>query len=404
MKRITLLLLFLAVLAAVPRSALAACPGISTCKLSTCPTGAIQVTPGHSIQAVINSAANGAKICVRPGTYVGNLNFMGKPISLIAANGPGVTFLKGTGTGTVVTFNHFEGADSVLDGFTVTNGKAAFGGGVSIVNASPTLRNLAINHNMATGGTYSRGGGASVSGATAKPSITCVQFAFNQATYAGGALVTSAFADPYLRNTDFEQNTAPYGGAIAAYNSGRLDLGTSSFFSNQATGDGGAIHTGVAYGNVLVRNCWFKGNKANGNGGAVWIPAGLAQIVNCTFDGNQASVGGGLAAGFGGMADVASTLFVNNQTLGGGSSTLVNTSPASNTSVVNHYNGFFANTGGDYLGTYGDLGPLTLDPQIGTSCCPAAGSPAIRAGIPDYLFNNVSGSRNDMGACGGPAI
>jgi predicted outer membrane repeat protein len=403
MKRIVLVLPPLAMLAMLAQPAFAACPGIATCQLSKCPTGAIPVNPGQSIQTVINRAANGAKICVKPGTYTANLNFMGKPITLIASGGPGVTFLKGTGAGSVVTFNHFEGADSVLDGFTVTNGKAAFGGGISITNASPTLRNLAINHNMATGGNFSRGGGAFVSGPTAKPSITCVQFAFNQATYAGGALASAAFADPYLRTDDFEQNTAPYGGAIAAFGNGRLDLGTSSFFSNQASGDGGAIHTGVAYGNVLVRNCWFEGNKANGNGGGIWIPAGLAQVVNCTFDKNQAGVGAGIAAGFGGMADVASSLFVSNQTTGGGSATLVNTSPSSNTSVVNHYNGFFGNTGGDYLGTYGDLSPLLLDPQL-VSCCPAASSPAIGAGIPDFLFDNVGGTRNDIGACGGPAI
>src|SRR4029077_16849134 len=97
----------------------------------------------------------------------------------------------------------------------------------------PTLRNLAINHNMATGGAYSRGGGLSVGGATAKPSITCVQLAFNQATYAGGGMVSSGFADPYLRNTDFEQNTAPYGGAIAVYNSGRVAPRTSSVLFDQ---------------------------------------------------------------------------------------------------------------------------------------------------------------------------
>ncbi len=403
MKRVLLSLLTLAALTlAQPVSA--ACPGVSTCRLSTCPTGATQVGPGQSIQAAINAAANGAKICVKAGTYTANLNFMGKPITLVSAGGPNVTILKGTGAGTVMTFNHFEGADSVLDGFTITNGKASFGGGISITNASPTLRNLIVKNNMATGGSYSRGGGASVSGPTAKPSITCVQLAFNQATYAGGGMVIAAFADPYLRNDDFEQNTAPYGGAIAAYNSGRLDVGTTSFFTNQASGDGGAIHAGVVYGNVLVRNCWFKGNKAGGNGGAMWVPAGLAQVVNCTFDGNQAAVGGGIAAGFGGMTDVASTLFVNNKTTSGGSATLVNTAPSGNTSVVNHYNGFFGNVGGDYLSTYGDLSPLLLDPQIGTSCCPAAGSPAIGAGIPDYLLDNVSGTRNDMGACGGPAI
>jgi hypothetical protein len=125
----------------------------------------------------------------------------------------------------------------------------------------------------------------------------------------------------------------------------------------------------------------------------------LAQVVNCTFDGNRALTGGAVAAGLGGMVDVAGTLFVNNH-----GAALVNTAPGSNTAVVNHYNGFFGNTGGDYLSTYGDLSPLLLDPQLST-CCPAPGSPAIGAGIPDYLFNNAyNGLRNDMGACGGPSI
>ena len=106
--------------------------------------------------------------------------------------------------------------------------------------------------------------------------------------------------------------------------------------------------------------------------------------------------------------NVASTLFVRNKTTNVSSATLVNAS-GSNTSVVNHYNGFFGNTGGgNFLSTYGDKGLLIVgsggpDP-LGSSCCPAAGSAAINAGIPDSLFNDPNGSRNDMGACGGPAL
>jgi predicted outer membrane repeat protein len=225
----------------------------------------------------------------------------------------------------------------------------------------------------------------------------------NQADFAGGGLATLYSAGPYLRNDSFEGNSAGYGGGIAAHFSGRLDVAATAFLANQAFNDGGGIHTGTPYGNVLVRNCWLKGNKAGGYGGGMWVPAGLAEVVNSTFDGNQASYGGGIAAGYGSMANVASTLFVNNQTTGGSSAALVNTDPGSNTSVVSHYNGFFGNTGGNYLGTYGNLSPLLLDPQLVT-CCPGPASPALSAGIPNYHFDNVSGTRNDMGACGGPAI
>ncbi len=401
--RSILLLLTLAIVVTLAQPAMAACPGISTCRLSTCPTGATIVAPGKSIQTAINAAANGATICVRPGTYTANLNFMGKPITLVSSGGPNVTILKGTGAGTVVTFNHFEGGDSVLDGFTVTNGKAMNGGGLAITKASPTVRNCIIKNNMATGGSFSRGGGAYVAGPNARPSITCVQLAFNQATYGGGGLASVGSADPYLRTDDFEQNTAPYGGGIAVHSNGRLDVGTTSFISNQATVDGGGIHSGTTYGNALVRNCWFKGNKANGNGGGMWVPAGLAQVANCTFDGNQAATGGGVAAGFGSMVDVGSSIFVNNS----GNAALVNTSTA-DTSVVDYFNDYFGNAGSPpNVGTY-DQGILLLNPQLGTgsaACCPVSGSPVLGAGNPDLHFNNSSnGQRNDMGACGGPAI
>ena len=75
--------------------------------------------------------------------------------------------------------------------------------------------------------------------------------------------------------------------------------------------------------------------------------------------------------------------------------------PASNTVLVNHYNAFFGNAGGDFSGTVDDQGLLFADPGLGGSCYPTAGA-AIDAGIPDYLFNDIDGTTNDMGACGGP--
>lgn len=388
---------FLAIVltAFVARPALGACPGTTGCTISQgCPAGAIIVNPGTSIQAKINTAPDGAKICVKPGTYRGRLDFKGKRITLVSSNGPIVTILNGGGRGPVVTFKKSEAADSVLNGFTIQNGRAKSGGGILIQNASPTIQNSIIRNNTATGDSYSRGGGLWVSGTSAKPLITCVQFLNNRADFGGGGLATTGFADPTLRSILFQGNTAPYGGAIAAHHNGRLDVGTTAFFSNQASVDGGGIHAGTAYGNVLVRQSWFKENTAVNMGGAMWVPAGFAHVINATFDGNQASNGSGVAAGYGGMVDVASSIFVNHSS----SPALLNTDP--NSSLVNHYNAFFANSG-DFQATYGDLGLVFGDPLLGGSCCPGAGSPAIDAGVPSHIFNDADTTRNNMGACGG---
>jgi hypothetical protein len=401
--RKTLVLFVLVLAGAWARPSLAACPGTSACVYNQgCPRGSKQVKPGQSIQKAIKAApCTGATICVLPGTYTELINFLGKPINLVSSGGPLVTFLNGGGSGSVVTFASAEGKDSILNGFTIRNGKAGYGAGIYIKEASPTIRNSILSGNTATG-TYGRGGGIGVIGAQAHPIINCTQFLRNTSSYEGGGLESTYSANPYLRSDLFEGNTAPYGAAIGVHVSGRLDLGWTQLLANQASVDGGGIHAGVPYGNVLVRQTWFKSNKAGNYGGGMWVAAGLADVINSTFDSNQAAQGGGIAAGYGSMVSVASTLFVRNATTGGGSATLVN-AQGSNTSVVNHYNGFFGNTGGDYLGTYGDLGLLLLDPQL-NACCPASTSPAINAGIPDFHFNDPNGSRNDMGACGGPDL
>ncbi len=401
MRRIFVLCI-LVIAAAWPRPALAVCPGISACVVNRgCPAGSIQVRPGQSIQSAVNAARPGATLCVLPGTYRGPINFAGKPIRLVSSGGPFVTFLDGGGTGRVVTFITAEGLDSVLEGFTIQNGRGPGAGGIYIRGASPTLRNNVVTRNRAIG-EFGRGGGIGVQGPQASPAITCNVFLDNLASYAGGGLASSYSAAPYLRSNLFQNNRAQYGGAISLSYSGRLDLGWTELTANRATGDGGGIHAGVPAGNVLVRQSWFRGNTAGGQGGGMWVPAGLAEVVNSTFDGNRAADGGGIAAGHGSLVSVANTLFVRNVTSSASSATLVNVHP-SDSSVVNDFNGFFGNTGSDFASTYGNQGLVQL-PSFGSSCCPAAGSPALDAGTPVLHSNDADGSRNDLGACGGPAL
>ena len=73
-----------------------------------------------TIQGAISDplVMNGDTVIVRPGTYVENINFLGKAITLVSEQGPEYTFIDGGQAGSVVTFTNNEGLDSVLDGFT----------------------------------------------------------------------------------------------------------------------------------------------------------------------------------------------------------------------------------------------------------------------------------------------
>ena len=109
--------------------------------------------PDHysTIQGAINAAANGDEIIVRPGTYVENISFLGKAITLISEQGAAVTTISGGQALPVIILNSGEGPNSIIDGFTVTNGDAADGGGIYCYYSSPTISNNIITGNKASG-------------------------------------------------------------------------------------------------------------------------------------------------------------------------------------------------------------------------------------------------------------
>ena len=91
-------------------------------------------TPFETIQAGINAASDGDTVLVQPGTYVENINFNGKNIvvgSLTLTTGDtsyvSSTIIDGNQSGSVVTFNSGENSNSVLTGFTITNGNGTYG-------------------------------------------------------------------------------------------------------------------------------------------------------------------------------------------------------------------------------------------------------------------------------------
>ena len=138
------------------------------------------------IQYGINAAAAGDTVLVAAGTYVENINFDGKNISIIGS-GRETTIIDGDSSGTVVSFSNGEDSTAVLTGFTIKNGLEEFdGGGVQIYDSGPTLTNLLITDNTALGhggGIYFRIGSDST-GLT--PTLDNVLISSNTAEGDGG--------------------------------------------------------------------------------------------------------------------------------------------------------------------------------------------------------------------------
>lgn len=104
-----------------------------------------------NIQEAIDAAANGDTVLVAPGTYFENIDFLGKSITVMSSDGADVTIMDGNYTASVATFQSGEGLDSVLDGFTLTNGlgnddpvNGSAGGGVYCFQSSPLITKCTI--------------------------------------------------------------------------------------------------------------------------------------------------------------------------------------------------------------------------------------------------------------------
>ena len=130
---------------------------VSTCLFSTI----INVPDDQpTIQAGIDVAIDADTVLVQPGTYVENINYNGKNITIASlflttqdTTYISQTIIDGNQNGTVVSFENGETMGAVLTGFTITNGS---GGGISCVyNSYPRLENLVIIGNYAE---YNGGG------------------------------------------------------------------------------------------------------------------------------------------------------------------------------------------------------------------------------------------------------
>ncbi|HUU85065.1 MAG TPA: right-handed parallel beta-helix repeat-containing protein [Phycisphaerae bacterium] len=189
--------------------------------------------PYNTVQEGINAAAGGDTVEVAEGTYVENIDFNGKAITVRSADpdDPTVvaaTILDGNQAGSVVTFQNGEGPDSVLRGLTIRGGQNWAGGGIYCWAASPTITQNTITDNSAEWG----GGGifcVDPSSPLIENNIIRDNVAENEYGWGtgGGIYCTSWFGEsstPTIRDNIIENNVASYsGGGIGC--EGNLQVG-----------------------------------------------------------------------------------------------------------------------------------------------------------------------------------
>ena len=218
-----------------------------------------------TIQQCIDVAEGGDTCLVSPGTYVENINFIGKEIEVRSEQGAGVTVIDGNRAGSVVTFDSMEGEEAVLDGFTIRNGDADHGGGILCASISnPTIVNCTITRNRAVGG----GGILCVYGSD--PLIANCTIKDNHAVdEGGGGGIVCWVASPTIVNCTITDNTAAYcGGGVFCQDSGNPEIVHCTIASNRAD-HGGGIYCCFSS-SPTITNSILWGNRA-WKGAEIWV-------------------------------------------------------------------------------------------------------------------------------------
>jgi hypothetical protein len=240
-----------------------------------------------SIQTGIDSASVGDTVLVQPGTYVENINYNGKNITvaslfLTTADTSYIsqTMIDGDSITCVVNFVNGENSKAVLMGFSITNGLDYNGGGINCLNSSPSLDHLKIFNNLGK-----HGGGISV--VFSDPMLQMIEIYNNTALAYGGGLYV-AFSEATIEDVIISNNTAEggagmhcyeasptmkrlliadndasiFGGGFLCYYCSSPSVENVTITRNQCPGYGAGVYTGN-YSYAHFNNCIISDNIGN---------------------------------------------------------------------------------------------------------------------------------------------
>lgn len=295
-----------------------------------------------NIQDAITASDDGDTVIVKPGTYVENVEFLGRAITVKSEMGPAATIINGSQSGSVISFKNAETTSSVLEGFTITNGSNC---GIFCRLSSPT-----ISHNVILGNTADYGGGIECS-QSSSPTIMKNTISGNTANSYGGGIDCYELSSPIIINNTISGNTADKdGGGIYCLEISSPMITGNTISENTANRGGGGIHcwgnsSPVITDNSIVENisylfgggiaCWegsspiilrntISHNKTADRGGGIFTNNGSPTITNNFICGNLVfptsnyGYGGGLYCKDGSPTITNNIIAGNDSNSGGG--------------------------------------------------------------------------------------
>jgi hypothetical protein len=366
--------------------------------------------PGHhpTIQAAIDAASSGDVVLVAPGTYLENIDFKGKAITVKSADGPAVTLIDGGNPvdpkkASVVTFATGEGPDSVLKGFTITHGlgtelpeantagggiyckassptvtgniikanevkgawnaatkqQPGLGGGIYCENASPVIMNNTVSHNAAT----DKGYGGGISGIQSTPTLSdniielnVVVGKYSPSTVARGGGLYFEDSTPEIQDNSISMNTAQYGGGagICFIDSSGVLKGNLIAINTAVSskyGEGGGIFSQGS--DIEITTGDLSENAAQAHGGGIHGIESTLTISDCTITLNSAIMEGGGIHGYDSTLDIRACQIAKNTAEDGGG---ICSLEYSNTEIRgNKIEGNSAHLGGGIYSTSGQV-------------------------------------------------
>ena len=271
----------------------------------------------NNIQAAIDDSNDDDTIIVADGTYTGvgnrDIDFLGKAITLRSENGPENCIIDCQGSKSDkhrgFHFHSNEDANSLVDGFTITNGwgpietidtlDQSAGGGIYCYQSSPKIKNCIIKDNMASNeGSLIVGSGAGIFCNYANTVIIDCLIENNGAlpgvmgpkpaeTVVGGGIIIFG-GSATVRECIIIGNEAGMGGGIICWESEVTLLNCN--INNNIAVSGAGLHLN---GNILVSNCTICDNKKHPDcptcesGGILWPGFGNLMVRNCIVWGND---------------------------------------------------------------------------------------------------------------------
>lgn len=245
----------------------------------------------RTIQAAIDAAEPSDAVLVHPGRYRECINFNGKSIHLASRDGPEHTTIDGAGSRHVVQCVAGEDPNAVLEGFTITGGRALGapglqhrGAGMLNVGSRPTVRNCIFTDNQARNG-------AGMYNQDAEPTVVDCVFVQNgsagdsRCSRGGGMLNLNSH--PVVAGCTFIRNVAGSGAALYNYRSSPK-VTDCAFSRNAATRLGSAMCNVVDSGPTVIR-CTFVGNGPTDDEG---IFNDIRSGVNATNGGTGSQIPG----------------------------------------------------------------------------------------------------------------